>query len=38
VLRENYRFNAAALERMAAALNDQMESLCDRWKAIHGDF
>jgi hypothetical protein len=35
-LRENYRFKAAELNRIALALSAELLALCTKWREIHG--
>lgn len=37
-LRENYRFSRTGLERIASVLTAELDWMCQRWRAIHGDF
>ena len=36
-LRENYGFSLQALRKIKAILAAQLEHLCQRWSAIHGE-
>jgi hypothetical protein len=37
-LRENYRFKAAELNRIASALSAELLALCAKWREIHGHY
>ena len=37
-LRENYGFSRRELEKIAAALVDNLMLLCNSWREIHGNF
>lgn len=37
-LRENYGFSRKELAKVVLALNEQLETLCDVWRHIHGNF
>jgi Domain of unknown function (DUF4160) len=36
-LRENYRFGLRELNRLEAAIADNLAGLCGEWERIHGD-
>jgi Domain of unknown function (DUF4160) len=36
-LRENYRFGLRELNRLEAAIADNLTGLCGEWERIHGD-
>ncbi len=38
LLRGNYGFSTAELNRVAAALANALSALCHEWERIHGDY